>query len=193
MTDKQTKEIVYAILGGAFLIALAIRPPTFSFSDVLIGIGFAVLFGLGALAFYLWEAGWLLPIVIGAAVAGVITFGAPIRSWFIAKPATTAVNNLTTSSPRGYVLDSDRYSTTAMNAWIENHKTITAQWIKDNGGNPTQEAINAWNGGHKAFLYAFIKNHRLLDDGMEKALENLPPENLVKLPSGFVLDIDPNK
>ncbi len=77
MTDKQAKEISYAILGGAFIIAVAIRPFQFSMSDLLIGLVIAALFGLVLLLIWLWETNWFLPIAIAAVVAGAMYFVGP--------------------------------------------------------------------------------------------------------------------
>jgi hypothetical protein len=82
MTDKQTREIVYAILGGAFIIALAIRPSQISFGTIfqalLVG---ALVFGLVKLVLYLLGHEWLLPITVAAVVVAGIYFVHPIAAW----------------------------------------------------------------------------------------------------------------
>lgn len=89
MTDDQVKQIVYAILGGAFLIAVAISPPHVSTSEILIGLAGIIFIGFVWLLFWFWE--WLLPIAIAALVVTGVYFAKPISVWLSKSGVNVAI------------------------------------------------------------------------------------------------------
>lgn len=166
MTDQQSRDIVYAIVGGAFLIAIAIHPPIFSFGDVLIGIGGLLLFGLVALGFYLWEKGWLWPLVIALTVAIGIYYAGPIGAWLSAKPSTP--------STIGAAASAAQPSTAEMDAWINQHRGAAAAWIKANGGDPTPAVVDAWIKDNRTLLYRCIQDTGALSPHPHTAQSQTP-------------------